>query len=323
MPRSDISFPLKDAELREDVHMLGALVGEVIREQGGDALFEAVEQDRQAAIARRDGSAEGARELATRTRDVPAAQARDLVRAFSLWFEMVNMAEKVHRIRRRRQYLNEGTTQPSGIVEAVTRLKEQGLALDEIRRLMIEIWIEPVFTAHPTESTRRTILRKQQKIAQLLLGRLGLSRTAAETRQIWDRDPRRDHRQLADSGELARAAQRGRRARARAVLHRGDPVPDRADLLRGDRSGAGAGLRRRGACTRAARDPALRLVGRRRHGRQSGREREDDPRNVRAASAASSSTATFSSARVSRRRCRRARRAWASRTRCRHASSST
>ena len=52
MPRSDISFPLKDAELREDVHMLGMLVGEVIREQGGDALFEAVEQDRQAAIAR-------------------------------------------------------------------------------------------------------------------------------------------------------------------------------------------------------------------------------------------------------------------------------
>jgi phosphoenolpyruvate carboxylase len=187
MPRSDISFPQKDAELREDVHMLGALVGEVIREQGGDALFEAVEQDRQAAIARRDGSAEGARELATRTCDVPAAQARDLVRAFSLWFEMVNMAEKVHRIRRRRQYLNEGTTQPGGIVEAVTRLKEQGLDLDGIRRLMIEIWIEPVFTAHPTESTRRTILRKQQKIAQLLLGRLGLSRTAAETRQIWDR----------------------------------------------------------------------------------------------------------------------------------------
>jgi phosphoenolpyruvate carboxylase len=187
MPRSDISFPLKDAELREDVHMLGALVGEVIREQGGDVLFEAVEQDRQAAIARRDGSAEGARELATRTCDVPAAQARDLVRAFSLWFEMVNMAEKTHRIRRRRQYLNEGTTQPGGIVEAVTRLHAQGLGLDEIRRLMIEIWIEPVFTAHPMESTRRTILRKQQKIAQLLLGRLGLSRSAAETRQIWDR----------------------------------------------------------------------------------------------------------------------------------------
>ena len=121
MPRSDISFPLKDAELREDVHMLGALVGEVIREQGGDVLFEAVEQDRQAAIARRD-------ELATRTCDVPAAQARDLVRAFSLWFEMVNMAEKVHRIRRRRQYLNEGKTQPGGIIEALTKLRSQNSA---------------------------------------------------------------------------------------------------------------------------------------------------------------------------------------------------
>ncbi|MGH8188724.1 MAG: phosphoenolpyruvate carboxylase [Steroidobacteraceae bacterium] len=187
MPRSDISFLPKDTELREDVHMLGALVGEVIREQGGDALFEAVEADRQAAIARRDGSAEGAEKLHLRTRGVPAREARDLVRAFSTWFEMVNMAEKVHRIRRRRQYLNEGTSQPGGIVEAITKLQEQGVTLDDLRRLMIQIWIEPVFTAHPTESTRRTILRKHQKIAQLLMGRIGLSRTAAETRTIWDR----------------------------------------------------------------------------------------------------------------------------------------
>jgi phosphoenolpyruvate carboxylase len=187
MPRSDISFPLKDAELRDDVHMLGTLVGEVIREQGGDALFEAVEHNRQAAIAWRDGSAQGAQELLARTRDVPTAQARDLVRAFSTWFEVVNMAEKVHRIRRRRAYLNEGTSQPGGLVEAAARLEEHGISLDDVRRLMMEIWIEPVFTAHPTESTRRTILRKQQKIAQLLLGRIGLPRTAAETRRITDR----------------------------------------------------------------------------------------------------------------------------------------
>ena len=187
MPRSDIFFPLKDAELREDVHTFGALVGEVIREQGGEKLFEAVEGDRQAAIARRQGDREGALELVVRTREVPATEARDLVRAFSAWFEMVNMAEKVHRIRRRRQYMNEGTTQPGGIVDAMAKLKAKGLALADIRRLMLEMWIEPVFTAHPTESTRRTILRKQQKIAQLLLRRIGLSRTAAETRTIWQR----------------------------------------------------------------------------------------------------------------------------------------
>lgn len=187
MPRSDISFPQKDAELREDVHMLGALVGEVIREQGGDALFEAVESDRQNAIARREGDKECARELAEQTRNVPPEQARDLVRAFSTWFEMVNMAEKVHRIRRRRAYFNEGKTQPSGVMEAVNKLKEQGLSLEDVWRLMLQMWVEPVFTAHPTESTRRTILRKQQKIAQLLLQRLGLARTANETRVIWER----------------------------------------------------------------------------------------------------------------------------------------
>src|SRR5690606_29611716 len=119
--------------------------------------------------------------------DVPPSQARDLVRAFSMWFEMVNMAEKVHRIRRRRQYLNEGIKQPGGLLDAIEQLKEKGLGLPEVRRLMLEMWIEPVFTAHPTESTRRTILRKQQKIARLLLSRLGLSATAAETRVIWER----------------------------------------------------------------------------------------------------------------------------------------
>lgn len=187
MPRADICFAPKDAELREDVHRLGVLVGEVIREQGGDALFAAVEGDRRAAIARREGDAHCEQLLVQRTRDVPPAEARDLVRAFSLWFEMVNMAEKVHRIRRRRQYFNEGLMQPGGLAEAIHQLKQRGLDLADVRRLMLKMWIEPVFTAHPTESTRRTILRKQQKIAQLLLSRLGLSPNAAETRTIWER----------------------------------------------------------------------------------------------------------------------------------------
>lgn len=187
MPRQDLTFPLKDADLREDVHMLGMLVGEVIREQAGDALFELVENSRQAAISRREGDTGGTAALTDGIRDIPADVARDLIRAFSAWFEMVNMAEKVHRIRRRRQYLNEGAKQPGGIEDAIVKLKAKGLELGDIRRLMLELWIEPVLTAHPTESTRRTLLRKQQKVAQLLLGRLGLGRSAAETRTIWER----------------------------------------------------------------------------------------------------------------------------------------
>jgi phosphoenolpyruvate carboxylase len=167
--------------------MLGALVGEVIKEQCGEALYQTVENDRQDAIARRQGDQVCASQLETSTRNIPSEEADDLIRAFSTWFAMVNMAEKVHRIRRRRQYLNEGAVQPGGIEEAVVKLKAKGLTLADIRRVMLELWIEPVLTAHPTESTRRTNLRKQQRVAQLLLNRLGLSRTAAETRTIRER----------------------------------------------------------------------------------------------------------------------------------------
>jgi phosphoenolpyruvate carboxylase len=185
MPRPDIHFPLKDAALREDVHVLGGLVGEVLRDQGGDALFEAVEGDRQTAIGRRSGDVDDALQLTMRTRNREAHQAQDLVRAFSTWFQMVNMAEKVHRIRRRRQYLSgDGTPQPGGIEEAIGVLKSKGLALSDIRKLLLELWIEPVLTAHPTESTRRTILRKQQSVAELLLRRLDLAPGAAEHHEV-------------------------------------------------------------------------------------------------------------------------------------------
>ncbi len=188
MARQTIHFPLKDAALRDDVHMLGELVGEVLREQGGDELFNIVEGDRQTALNRRDGSVEAGIELTIRTRNREAAEARDLVRAFSTWFQMVNMAEKVHRIRRRRQYLNDSSTaQPGGIDEALIKLKAKGLQLEDLRKLLQEIWIEPVMTAHPTESKRRTILRKQQTVAELLLSRLDMTEKSYDARVNWER----------------------------------------------------------------------------------------------------------------------------------------
>jgi len=103
MYREDIRFPIKDTELREDVHALGAIVGETIRDQGGDKFFEIVEGDRRAAIARREGAGTGDSELEGRTAGRDPLSATDLTRAFSLWFQAVNTAEKVHRVRRRRQ----------------------------------------------------------------------------------------------------------------------------------------------------------------------------------------------------------------------------
>jgi phosphoenolpyruvate carboxylase len=188
MARQGIFFPLKDAALREDVHILGGLVGEVVREQAGDALFEIVEADRQDAIARREGDAEATVRLLMRTKDRPAPEAQELIRAFSTWFQMVNMAEKVHRIRRRRQYLADSTTtQPEGIDDALTRLKTKGYSLEDIRNLLGQVSVQPVLAAHPTESTRRTVLRKQKRLAHILLGRLSPMQTPSERRRTLDR----------------------------------------------------------------------------------------------------------------------------------------
>ncbi len=188
MQRHDIQFPAKDEALREDVHELGALVGEVLREQGGERLFELVEEDRKAAIGRREGHPEGALKLQIRTRERAPALARDLARAFSTWFQVVNLAEKVHRIRRRRQYfVSEMAPQPGGVQDALGKLKAQQVTLDEVVRLLAQLRIEPVFTAHPSEATRRTTLRMQQRIAQLLLTRMDPTLTPQEQRGVWGR----------------------------------------------------------------------------------------------------------------------------------------
>jgi len=172
--RNDIEFPPKHAALRDDVHMLGTLVGEVLRDQGGDELFDIVERDRTLAIARRRGDASADAELEARVAGRDPALARDLERAFSSWFQAVNLAEQVHRIRRRRAYFQDDAErpQPGGVDDAIGRLKAAGLSLDELMELLRSLHIMPVFMAHPTESTRRTILRKQLKLAELLYDRL-------------------------------------------------------------------------------------------------------------------------------------------------------
>ena len=189
MYRQSIQFPAKDLGLREDVHALGTLIGEILRDQGGEELFNLVEEDRLAAISRRDGDAKGSGdELKQRTEGRSPSCATDLTRAFSIWFQAVNTAEKVHRIRRRRQYLNDATTaQPGGIADCITRLQREGLPLEATLELIASMSIEPVFAAHPTESTRRTILRKQQRIAQDLLERLNPVLTQTEGETLWAR----------------------------------------------------------------------------------------------------------------------------------------
>jgi phosphoenolpyruvate carboxylase len=176
--RADIVFAAKDEALRQDVHRLGEIVGQLLREQGddndegqpGDRLFAAVEEARQKAIARREGDPDAADALDALLAGLDATLARDFIRAFSTYFQAVNAAEQVHRIRRRRDYMREGLhRQPGGIEDILCRLRDAGVTLDEFRQVLPKLCFQPVLTAHPTEPTRRTILRRQQDIVRRLL----------------------------------------------------------------------------------------------------------------------------------------------------------
>lgn len=173
----------EDAPLRADVRWLGALVGEVIAEQGGQAFFDHVEGVRRAAIGRRRGDADADSNLRERLHALDAEEAGELVRAFATYFQVVNLAEEVHRIRRLRERQRAGESpEMEGLVEAFERLRAAGFDRGRVHSLLSGILIEPVFTAHPTEATRRTILEKQQRIVRALTDRLDPSMTPAEDR---------------------------------------------------------------------------------------------------------------------------------------------
>ncbi len=180
--RQDITFEDKDQALRDDVRTLGAMVGELIREQSGDELYEFVENARLRAIRRREGNEKPGEELAGLVGGLDADEALQVIRSFSTYFQMVNTAEKVHRIRRRREYLRDVVHyQPGGLEDTFIKLKASGLDADGLKELLDSLSIEPVFTAHPTEPTRRTILRKEQKIVKHLIDLLNPTMTPQET----------------------------------------------------------------------------------------------------------------------------------------------
>ena len=180
--RQDVFFEEKDQALRDDVRTLGAMVGDLIREQNGEELFEMVENARLRAIRRREGNELPGEELDELTDGLDPGVASQLIRGFTTYFQMVNTAEKVHRIRRRRDHLRDvAGYQPGGLEDTLQKLKASGMTIDELQGLLDSLSIEPVFTAHPTESTRRTMLRKEQKIVKHLVDLLNPTMTPQET----------------------------------------------------------------------------------------------------------------------------------------------
>ena len=176
-----IDLPEKDRPLREDVSLLGSLVGEMLVDQHGEALLELVEQVRKAAIRNRESTDNESTSLEKLLGDLNDDQVNRLIHSFATYLRAVNLAEKVHRIRRRRAYQRAQAEPQRGSLEAVFgALKSDGFDADQIYSAIDQTEILPVFTAHPTEATRRTILEKEYDILLRLVERLNPELTPRE-----------------------------------------------------------------------------------------------------------------------------------------------
>ncbi|MEW5836987.1 MAG: phosphoenolpyruvate carboxylase [Pseudomonadota bacterium] len=176
-----------DAPLREDVSRIGAMVGQMLAEQRGEAFFEKVEAVRTSAIRRRRED-EPVALLDRALSGMQADEAEALARAFATYFQAVNIAERVHRIRRRRDYQRSGNNpQPESLLDVLTRLKAQGVTAAELVDWLGRLHVEPVFTAHPTEAVRRSLLEKEQAIVRSLVDNFDPTRTPQERKEDDDR----------------------------------------------------------------------------------------------------------------------------------------
>ncbi|HEX8939746.1 MAG TPA: phosphoenolpyruvate carboxylase [Candidatus Limnocylindrales bacterium] len=170
--------------LAREVRLLGSLLGQVIAEQAGPDLLALVERVRRATIGLRDhAEGHGDSEQALRDAlsadldDLPVEQAEALGRAFSLYFQLVNLAEEREEVRAARRAARRSGRPDGSFGEAVERLATQGRTRSEVEDLVARLAIEPVLTAHPTEARRRTVLvalrRCQRLLAELAAPGLG------------------------------------------------------------------------------------------------------------------------------------------------------
>nr|WP_029525561.1 phosphoenolpyruvate carboxylase [Polaromonas glacialis] len=158
--------------LVEDIRLLGRILGDVIRDQEGVAAYELIEQVRTLSVAfRRDADQEADKALKTLLKDLSGDQTVSVIRAFTYFSHLANLAEDRHHIRRRAIHERAGDTQEGSIDVALARLRWAGIAPKTISDTLARSFVSPVLTAHPTEVQRKSILDAERGIAQLLTAR--------------------------------------------------------------------------------------------------------------------------------------------------------
>jgi phosphoenolpyruvate carboxylase len=165
----------EDVPLHDDVRWLAGALGRVISRLQGEAAFQIVERLRVATRARRHDEAEAPSldDLLKQIEGFTVEECAMAARAFTLFFLLINTAEQTHRVRRRNAYLGKGVTdpQPASARWTMRQLRKHGATTDDIEQAMLKLDIRPVLTAHPTESTRSTLLGLQARVAEKLLAR--------------------------------------------------------------------------------------------------------------------------------------------------------
>jgi phosphoenolpyruvate carboxylase len=163
----------KDAPLKEDIRLLGRLLGNVLRDQEGEAVYQVVETIRQTAVRfRRESDAQSGAELNKLLKKLTREQTNSVVRAFSYFSHLANIAEDQHHNRRRRAHLLAGSEPQQGSIScALARLDDAGVSGATLRGFFNHALISPVLTAHPTEVQRKSTLDAERGIAQLLAER--------------------------------------------------------------------------------------------------------------------------------------------------------
>src|SRR5688500_5106794 len=174
IPSEPVTRP-EDIPLHEDVRWLAETLGRVIGRLEGPAALDAVEGLRRTCRDRRRGHADAASfsALLEQVATLPLELGAVTARAFTLFFLLINTAEQVHRVRRRGAYLLHGSAepQPASARWTMQQLRNAGRSADEVADAIARLDVRPVLTAHPTESTRRTLLALQARVADLLLQR--------------------------------------------------------------------------------------------------------------------------------------------------------
>jgi len=176
--------------LRRDVRDLGRLLGEVMLEQEGPELLALEERIRKLAIARRRGPLEGrrkvAKELVALLAQLPIERAEPIIRAFATYFQLVNIAEQHHRVRRMRAHAMDASAPPQrgSLLLAMQAAQQAGASAQQVREALGQLEVTLAFTAHPTQAGRRTVLEKLYRIAGRMEERDQSRLTPAERQEI-------------------------------------------------------------------------------------------------------------------------------------------